>query len=410
MKGLTVIFTCLLFFSFAAQSQSSGANNWLSFIIQAEGRPGGNTNWEMGQRLEINKRAGVALSRESTAGLIRFDPQDKEVRFTFSNFTLDGAWFTPSEVAVVYQEGEREIGPIKALPGSGRNDFFQMTLRFREVTKQSTLSVRLIGRTSGKYLKDTVNTLLVWGSGGAESSDVQFSYLDNNPNFTPKSAYGNNPSSYGAYQGRLGQPAGGSYTIQLGAYSVLPDARQFSGLASYGQPYSRRIGSLHYVRIGAYNDVNQAQQNLQRIRAYYPEAYVVMEDSNPQQAAPAYGNINYNTSPYGQQPSLYGNINSPRLPSGDMALKGTTPSTSYDLPSTITGYAIQLASYRTEEKAIEALLQLRQRGIAGLYVWKKDGNNRLVVAPFPSKLAAGNYLESLKRQYQQDGILVYLGN
>ena len=405
MKEYTLIFACFLLLSITGRAQSGGTNNWLSFVIQAEGRPGGNTtSWERVQRLEVSKLVGLAAGQGNTAGLIRFNPQDKEVRFTFSNFTINGAWFSPSEISIEYQEDGRNIGPVKALPGAGNSDYFQMTLRFREKTDRSLLSVRLVGRVSGQFVKDTINTLLMWGSGETAPSNIQVSYLDNNNNaLAAKSPYaGAAPASYGATQSRI-ETTARAYAIQLGAYTILPDSRQFSAAAPFGQVYSRRIGSLDYVRVGPYNDAAQAQQYLQLIRSSFPEAYIVMEEpAAPPSAAPA-------VSPYGQ-PSQYGAVDSPRLPAtSNLAVKGAAAaSSSYILPASITGYALQLASYSKEENAVEVVGRLKQKGLSGLYVWKKDGNNRVVIAPFPNKRDASNYLATLKSQYAQEGIVVYI--
>ncbi|MCB0551630.1 MAG: SPOR domain-containing protein [Phaeodactylibacter sp.] len=403
MKELTVI---LLFISLllSPPASTAQAGNWLSFVAQAEGRPGGNTSWNRVQRLEVSKKIGVAVGQGNTAGAIRFNPEDKEVRLTFSNFTINGAWFIPTEVAVEYKEEGRVIGPIKALPGPGNSDYFQMTLRFREKTAESLLSVSVVGRTSGQFVKDTINTVLMWGSAQAEASNVQVSYLDNTGNLTARSPYTEAVQSYGADQGRI-EPAGQAYAIQLGAYTVVPDNRQFAQAAAYGQLYYRRIGNLFYIRVGTYNDNRLAQQYLQSIRNYYPEAYIVLEDS-PLPAAGRQAADPY-VSPYGQ-PDQYGAESTPRIP----AIPGLTPkegaASSYILPAGITGNAIQLASLATEEKGVSYINNLRGRGISDLYLWQKDGKNRVVVAPFPSKRDAANYLETLKRQYKQDGILVYI--
>lgn len=405
MKELTVIIASLLLFSLNGPAQSGEANSWLSFVIQAEGRPGGNTSWDQVQRLEVSKRLGASAGPENTAGAIRFAPEDKEVRFTFSNFTLNGAWFTPSEISVEYEEDGRLIGPVKALPNAGAGDFFQMSLRFREKTARSLLSIRMSGRASGRFIKDTVSTLLVWGSGDAEPANVQVSYLDTyNRELAARSPYAGATSSYGATQGRIASGTE-AYAIQLGAFNSIPDGRLFSPAAAYGTVYSRRIGSQYYVRVGTYNDAVLAKQYLERIRNAFPEAYLVVEDgAPPSTTAPSAGTY-YNTNPYGQ-PSLYGTETTARLPSGNTV--APRAATAYELPPGITGYAVQLASYAQEDNAIDFVNRLRQRGLSDVYVWKKDGNNRVVIAPFPNKGGAANYLETLKRQYSQDGIVTYI--
>ncbi|MCO6488062.1 MAG: SPOR domain-containing protein [Phaeodactylibacter sp.] len=396
MKKLTIIFASLLLFSLNGRGQSG---NWLSFVVQADARPGGGSSWQQAQRLEVSKRVGTAFAgQNATAGVIRLAPGDKEVRFTFSNFTVNGAWFSPSEVAIEYQEDGRTIGPVRALPGAGSSDYFQMTLRFREKTSRSLLSIRLTGRASSQFVKDTISTLLVWGGSDAETGDLQVSYLGaDNRDVSARSPYAVAPASYGVNQSRI-TTAAGAFAIQLGAYSVIPDIRQFSAAAAYGQVYSRRIGGLNYVRVGPYQDANLAQQYLGRIRASFPEAYVVLEE----EAAPAPAAGTYSAF---SQPSQYSDAVSPRLPA-TTAVKGALESSR--LPAGISGYAIQLASYSKEENAAAFAGRLKERGVSDVYVWVKGENNRVVIAPFSSKSSASGYLATLKSQYGQDGIVTYI--
>jgi len=406
MKPITIILAALLLAAAAVAAQPAGKTNWLSFVIQAESRPGGSASWERGQRLEVSKNAGVQTPKEQAAGLIRFKPEDKEVQFTFSNFTLDGAWFSPSEIAVEYQEDGRVIGPVRALPGAGASDYFQLSLRFREKTERSVLTIWAVGRASGQFVRDTIRTVLMWGSGGeVEAANVQVAYLDTygSAATTAKSPYVSTPSNYGASQGRI-DPVTGVYAIQLGAYATIPDSRQFTAAAAYGEVYSRRLGGLYQVRVGSYNELGLAQQYLQRIRSSFPEAYLVVEDK----AAPSSATTAYQ-QPYYQQPAQYGTDASRITGAGTVAARGAAAS-AYDLPAGTAGYALQLASYAEEGNAINFADGLKQRGLSDVYVWKKDGKNRVVVGPFSDKGGAANYLATLKRQYLLDGIVVNLKN
>lgn len=399
MKKITVFLASLLFISTIAMAQSGRGNNWLSFVIQSESRAGGSAPWAKMQRLEVSKKVGAQTRKENATGLIRFEPQDKEVRFTFSNFTLNGAWFSPMEIAVEYVEGGRPIGPIRAMPGGGAGDYFQLSLRFREKTERSVLSIWATGRASGQFVKDTIHTVLTWGSGGGpENADVQVSYLD-----TYETAARGGLTSYNADQGRISTGAEGTYTIELGAYSVIPDGRQFSAAAAFGDVYSRRIGGLYHIRVGRYNGLSLAQQNLQRLRSNYPEAFVVVEDNAP---APPAGGAVYST-PYEPPLTSYGAETGRIGGTGTVAPKGTAGAI-HEIPAGATGYAIQLASYTDEANALSFAESLRARGISDVYIWKKDGRKRVVIASFPDKGSAAGYLATLKRQYLQDGIVVYI--
>ena len=78
------------------------------------------------------------------------------------------------------------------------------------------------------------------------------------------------------------------------------------------------------------------------------------------------------------------------------------------LPAGTSGYAIQLASYSTLENAASHAQRLVQQGFDGAYVWQKDGRNRVVIAAFPSRPEAANYLARLRQQHQLDGLVVVL--
>jgi rare lipoprotein A len=78
------------------------------------------------------------------------------------------------------------------------------------------------------------------------------------------------------------------------------------------------------------------------------------------------------------------------------------------LPAGASGYAIQLASYSTLENAASHAQRLVQQGFDGAYVWQKDGRNRVVIAAFPSRPEASNYLTLLRQQHQLDGLVVAL--
>ncbi|MDK2957391.1 MAG: rare lipoprotein [Desulfovibrionales bacterium] len=75
--------------------------------------------------------------------------------------------------------------------------------------------------------------------------------------------------------------AGGSYYVQVGAYSEPPNARQVHAkLVRAGYEGSRitsiqRSGrTLHGVQAGVFDSLPQAKQALARLRQYYPSSYI----------------------------------------------------------------------------------------------------------------------------------------
>lgn len=78
------------------------------------------------------------------------------------------------------------------------------------------------------------------------------------------------------------------------------------------------------------------------------------------------------------------------------------------LPSNSTGYAVQLGSYLSLENAMRQARELQARGIGNLYIWQRQGMNKVVVATFSSRAGAQDHLSSLRSQYMMDGLVVLL--
>ncbi|MCO6475949.1 MAG: septal ring lytic transglycosylase RlpA family protein [Phaeodactylibacter sp.] len=74
----------------------------------------------------------------------------------------------------------------------------------------------------------------------------------------------------------------------------------------------------------------------------------------------------------------------------------------------LTGYVIQLASYEDGANAVSNANQLLKQGLQHVYIWQKDGRNRVVIARFQDKASATEYLNTLRQQYLLDGIIVQL--
>lgn len=74
----------------------------------------------------------------------------------------------------------------------------------------------------------------------------------------------------------------------------------------------------------------------------------------------------------------------------------------------LSGYVIQLASYEDGANAVSSVNQLMKQGLQHVYIWEKDGKNRVVVARFQDKASAAEYLNTLRQKYLLDGIVVQL--
>lgn len=76
------------------------------------------------------------------------------------------------------------------------------------------------------------------------------------------------------------------------------------------------------------------------------------------------------------------------------------------LPSGTKGYAVQLASYKNTDNAQRQVQQFQDKGLNNLYIWRKGGYNKIIIAIFPTKTSAQQYLESVRRTHQIDGLVV----
>jgi len=76
------------------------------------------------------------------------------------------------------------------------------------------------------------------------------------------------------------------------------------------------------------------------------------------------------------------------------------------LPANTQGYAVQLASYKSETNAKRQVSQLRGRGLSNVYIWKRGGYHKVVIAVFPNKTAAQEYLDDIRRTYKIDELVV----
>ena len=108
------------------------------------------------------------------------------------------------------------------------------------------------------------------------------------------------------------------------------------------------------------------------------------------------------------QPEAYESASAYRAPSTGGGMSSVVQNSGRALAPGITGYVIQLASYEDAALAVNNVNQLLNQGVQHVYIWEKDGNNRVVIARFNDKANAAEYLRSLKQQYLLDGIIVQL--
>jgi len=90
-----------------------------------------------------------------------------------------------------------------------------------------------------------------------------------------------------------------------------------------------------------------------------------------------------------------------------------TTTMSNELPSQLTGYTVQVASYENADNANRQVTSLRRQGFDNVYVKKtrsSDGRelNKIVVGNFPNRDSAERYLSTLKSEHLMDGFIIRL--
>ncbi|MCB0550131.1 MAG: septal ring lytic transglycosylase RlpA family protein [Phaeodactylibacter sp.] len=144
-------------------------------------------------------------------------------------------------------------------------------------------------------------------------------------------------------------------------------------------------------------------------RSGYPDAYRVPAEPRQQASGSYYPSGTTNTAyRSNRQPESYENTLSYRSPAASVPSADAVRSSGKALAPGLTGYVIQLASYDDGANAVNYLNQLLKQGLQHIYIWQKDGKNRVVVARFQDKAAASDYLNTLRQQYLLDGIVIQL--
>ena len=134
--------------------------------------------------------------------------------------------------------------------------------------------------------------------------------------------------------------------------------------------------------------------------------------SSPRYTAPPPTSYSTETGSYPPPSSQYysgqGAITTYRSPAPSRNQADVVLQSGRALEQGLSGYIIQLASYDEGAHAVSYTEQLLKQGVQHVYIWQKDGKNRVVIARFSDKANAAGYLDNLRRQYLLDGIIVQL--
>lgn len=93
-----------------------------------------------------------------------------------------------------------------------------------------------------------------------------------------------------------------------------------------------------------------------------------------------------------------------RAPGTQLTAKSAAPAASSRAESG--KFAIQLASYQNPDNANRQVNELKAKGFEQVYLWKKGGLNKVVIASFRTKQDAQQYLDNIRRDHLMDGLVI----
>lgn len=100
-------------------------------------------------------------------------------------------------------------------------------------------------------------------------------------------------------------------------------------------------------------------------------------------------------------------------PTTNTAIQNSYSTSTWEMPTQLTGYTIQVASYQNTDNANRQVNALRQSGFTDVYTKTVQANNgqylnKVVVGNFPNRESAERYLQTLKSQHYMDGYIIQL--
>lgn len=142
----------------------------------------------------------------------------------------------------------------------------------------------------------------------------------------------------------------------------------------------------------------QQPQRQQRNSVYYPTPQQYSTNQDRLTAKGGYYNSRQSTT----TPRGYSNTSTRRIPQNNNSNAVKT------LPNGTQGYAVQVASFRNMDNASRQVRELEQKGLSNIFLMQRGDLNKVVIAAFPNKFAAQQYLNQLRQQYYVDGIVIML--
>lgn len=217
------------------------------------------------------------------------------------------------------------------------------------------------------------------------------------------------PQSYDSYASQRNRAPAYSSSSYEPQYPAAATQNSYASQSANASGYTAKGGTNRYSAYNSAPPVGQAYSN--NSTTYYNE---------PVQSARTYtepysdnANLTVKGGYTSNQPQSYGQVGGslasrapgaaqPSSASSNSAASATT------LPRGTQGYAVQVGSYRNAENAARQVEELQSKGLSNVFIMNSNGLQKVVIAPFPQKAAAQNYLDDLRRSFMIDGLVTMI--
>lgn len=213
------------------------------------------------------------------------------------------------------------------------------------------------------------------------------------------------PQSYDSYSRRSNRAP---------AYSSSSYEPQYPAAATQSSYSSRNTNTSSYTAKGGNNRYSAYNSAPPVGRAYSNTTYSQPPQSGRIYTEPYSNNANL-TAKGGytsNQPQSYGQVGGSLASRAPGAVQSSSSSNSAaaatTLPRGTQGYAVQVGSYRNAENAARQVEELQAKGLSNVFIMNANGLQKVVIAPFPQKAAAQNYLDDLRRSFMIDGLVTMI--
>ena len=216
------------------------------------------------------------------------------------------------------------------------------------------------------------------------------------------------PQSYDSYSSQSNRAPAYSSSSYEPQYPAAVTQSSYSSRSTNTADYTAKGGSNRYSAYNSAPPVGRAYSNNSTTSYNQPvqsgRTYTEPYSNNTNLTAKG-GYANNQPQSYGQ---VGGSLASRAPGAAQNPSNASSTAAAPTLPRGTQGYAVQVGSYRNAETAARQVEELQAKGLSNVFIMNSNGLQKVVIAPFPQKTAAQNYLDDLRRSFMIDGLVTMI--